>query len=245
MQILFDIVDLLQLQELWSRRPIITAFTRLERRQAMLPCPLDFNVDGLIPRLARLKGSAAWRHKKGNLTNDPARLAMRDLSEDYLNEMYPEVPSAPEARQSLFTSAYNHFIFAQYRAEADATSQMLSALAAVRQIDEAHCLDSQAFPRHGSSDWIPFDITDEIRGLDSRYRLSEPGTPAAYVIADDFWSLLVKASPGDVDAAINLRCPPDDTPAQASWRHDLTAMIEVAIAWNRSPSVVGLCYQTA
>src|SRR5690349_10881934 len=109
MQIILDVVDLLQLHEIWSRRPVVTAFTRLEGRQTALPCEVDFNVDQLLPRLARLKHSPTWRMNKANVTNDPARIPLRDLSEDYLSELYPEVDSAAVMRQALFTSAYNRF----------------------------------------------------------------------------------------------------------------------------------------
>jgi len=245
MQITLDIVDLLQLQEIWSRRPVVTAFTRLEGRQMALPCTVDFNVDQLLPRLARLKRSPAWRVNKANISADPARIPLRDLSEDYLNELYPEAESPSVMRQSLFNAAYSRFVIAHYRGDVDQTGRLLQALARVRQMAGESCLDADLLPRPGSPEWIPADITDEIRCLDERYDSAEPGLPATYVIADQFWLLLVKASPSELDESARLCCPDDDPTCSDSYRQALKILWQVAYAWNRSPSVVGLCYQVS
>src|SRR5215470_12603372 len=115
MQIHLDVVDLLQLHEVWSKRLIVTAFTRLEPRATPVSGLIDFNINELMPRLARLKHSEVWQIKSTNRDKDPARLPMSDLSEDYLSEMYPEAPSAADQRQFLFSSAYNRFVVAHYR----------------------------------------------------------------------------------------------------------------------------------
>jgi hypothetical protein len=245
MQITLDVVDLLQLQEVWSRRPVVTAFTRLEGRQAVLPCAVDFNVDHLLPRLARLKRSPVWRINKASVTTDPGRIPMRDLSEDYLNELFPEAESAAAMRQSLFISAYNRFVVAHYRADVGETCRTLHALARIRQIESARCLDNDLLPQQGSPEWIPVDITDEIRSLDERYHPAEPGLPAAYVIADQFWTLFVKATPEEFDASARLICVDQQEDCLDANRQALETMAQVAFAWNRSPSVVGLCYQVA
>jgi hypothetical protein len=244
MQIIFDVVDLLQLQEIWSRRPVVTAFTRLENRPTALPSPVDFNIDQLLPRLARLKRSPIWLlHSKKNPTNDPARIPMRDLSEVYLSELYPESPSGAEVRQSWFQSAYSRFVVAHYHGAVDQTQRVLGALARIRQIELDQCLDADQLPRHGSPEWIPADITDEIRALDERYNPVEVGLPATYVISDQFWPLLVKALPTEFEKAAQLCCSGDDPNCSEKSQQVLAAMSEVAFTWNRSPSVVGLCYQ--
>lgn len=243
MLINLDVVDILQLQEIWSRRPVVTAFTRLETRPTELPCAVDFNVDQLLPRLARLKRSPVWRVSKANLTNDPARIPMGNFSDEYLNELYPEADSAAVIRHQLFSSAYNRFVVAHYHAEVDHACQLLRCLTEVRHIDPEHCLDPEMLPGPGSPEWIPADITDEIRSLDARYEQSEPGLPATYIIADRFWTLLVKASSEELDAAAQLCCRDGDAACLDANRQSAEALAQVAFAWNRSPSVVGLCYQ--
>lgn len=238
MQLRLDIVDLLQLQEIWSRRPVVTAFTRLEGRPAAMPCSEDFNVDGLLPRLARLRLSPLWRVK--HLNNDPARVPLHDFSDAYLHELYPEGVSGAVIRQMLFVSAYNRFVMAHFRGEIERVCAIFRALVVVRQIDADDCLDSDIMPRKGSSEWIPADITDEIRSLDVRYNPAEPGLPAAYVVSDSFWSLLIKAEKDEFIQAARNSCGSSE---EANCMETLMAMAQVAYAWNRSPSVVGLCYQ--
>jgi hypothetical protein len=245
MQITLDVVDLLQLHEIWSRRPVVTAFTRLEGRQTVLPCEVDFNVDQFLPRLARLKHSPTWRMNKANMHNDPGRIPLRDLSEDYLIELYPEVDSPAAMRQSLFNSAYSRFVVAHYRADVELTRRNLQTLANVRQVASEYCLGEDMLPPPGSSEWIPADITDEIRGLDERYDPTEPGLPATYVVSDQFWPLLVKATAAELKAAERVGCAPDEIDCLAANRQALEILGRVAFAWNRSPSVVGLCYQVA
>ncbi len=238
MRLRLDIVDLLQLQEIWSRRPVVTAFTRLEGRPAAIPCGENFNVDGLLPRLARLKVSPLWRVK--HLNNDPARVPLHDFSNTHLHELYPEAESGASIRQMLFVSAYSRFVMAHFRGEIEQVCAVFRALAVVRQIDVDDCLDTDIMPRKGSSEWIPADITDEIRSLDVRYKSAEPGLPAAYVVSDSFWSLFVKAEKEDFIRAARNACGSSE---EASCMETLMAMAQVAYAWNRSPSVVGLCYQ--
>jgi hypothetical protein len=245
MLLILDIVDLLQLHELWGRRPIITAFTRLEQRQTALVCDMDFNVDGLLPRLSRLKNSPEWRSNRANLMSDPARIPMGSLSDEYLSVLYPEAQSPATARQALFLSTYNHFVVIQYRGSEQDVTGLLQSLAQVRAINPGSFLETDYLPRAGAAEWIPAEITDEIRSLDARYDASEVGTPAAYVVAEDFWTTLVKTAENDIERAVKQFCLRDDTPDAGECRSQLTALVDVAQAWNRSPSVVGLCYQVA
>jgi hypothetical protein len=245
MVIILDIVDLLQLHELWERRPIITAFTRLEQRQTALVCAMDFNVDSLLSRLSRLKGSPEWRSNRANLTSDPARIPMGGLTEEYLSVLYPEAGSPALARQALFMSAYNHFVVIQYRGGEQQVRGLLHTLTLVKGITPGHFLEANHLPRAGTAEWIPAEITDEIRSLDTRYEASEPGTPAAYVVSEDFWTMLVKTGEADIEQTVNQFCQGEYTPAASVCRQQLTALVEVAQTWNRSPSVVGLCYQVA
>ncbi len=245
MVIVLDIVDLLQLHELWGRRPIITAFTRLEQRQTALICTMDFNVDGLLPRLSRLKNSPEWRSNRANLTSEPARIPMGSLSEEYLSVLYPEAESPASTRQALFLSAYNHFVVIQYRGGEQQVRGLLGTLAQVRAIAPGDFLEPDNLPRAGAAEWIPAEITDEIRSLDKRYEAAEPGTPAAYVVSEDFWTTLVKMGETDIEQAVTQFCQNEAAPSAGDCRQQLTALVEVAQAWNRSPSVVGLCYQVA
>jgi hypothetical protein len=245
MQLTLDVVDLLQLQEIWSRRPVVTAFTRLEGRQMALPCAVDFNVDELLPRLARLKRSPIWRMNRANTTTDPARIPIGELSDDYLNELYPEADSGAAMRQSLFNAAYSRFVITYYRGDVGQTRDLFQAVARVRQIAPDACLDAGSLPRPGSPEWIPADITDEIRGLDERYDAAEPGLPATYVVGDQFWPLFVKATQEELDESARLCCANDNLTAYDPNRQALEILGQVAYAWNRSPSVVGLCYQVS
>jgi hypothetical protein len=99
-------------------------------------------------------------------------------------------------------------------------------------------LDANNLPRPGSQDWIPPDITDDIRCLDDRYDSSQPGAPATYVIAEPFWTLLVKATPQELDAAAGM-----ESETWKGKREALSQMVDASQMWSRSPSVVGLCYQ--
>lgn len=238
MRLIIDIVDLLQLQEIWSWRPVVVAFSRLERRAPTLYSgPLRFELAELAPRLSRLRQSPASQQARH--TDDPARLPLRDLSDTDLGHLYPEA-EADGLRQSLFFAAYRCFVVAQYQGLVQPTGALLRALTRTRRLDADDYLDVYALPRQGSPDWIPADITDEVRSLDTRYQPTEPATPAAYVIADPFWSLLVKADNSDLDAAARLV---SGAAAPESCRQQLDRLLEVAQMWHRSPSVVGLCYQ--
>lgn len=243
MQIALDVVDLLQLQEIWSKRPIVMAFTRLEDRPAAVLSPINFSIEELLPRLARLKQSSAWQVKSKHLNADPARVPLADFSEAYFSEMYPEASSPAEQRQSLFNSVYARFIVAHYRGSVEQTGAALQTLARVRDMEQEERLGEDALPLPGSPEWIPFNITDEIRGLDERYDPIEPGTPAAYVVSDQFWPLLVKVLPAEIEETVRIQCSPDKMEFAEPLHQALLAMTEIAYTWNRSPSVVGLCYQ--
>lgn len=239
MQISLDVVDLWQLREIWSKRPIVTAFTRLQERPPALPSVIDFDLDDLMPRLARLKNSAIWRAKEAN--RDPARLPMGEISEAYMVELYPEAPSFGEQRQQLFTAAYARYVIAHYRSSTAPLQELLSTLVEVRN-PESVCLDTDRLPLPGAAVWIPADITDEIRGLDTRYDPAEPGAPAAYVVAEDFWLLLAKATDDELDDTVKMYCRNSESASADLLRRELSTLYEVAHSWNRSPSVVGLCY---
>jgi hypothetical protein len=233
-QIIFDVVDLLQLQEVWSRRPLLIASSRLERREPAIPCAVNFSMELLVPRLARLKISAAWQ-RRGRLSDDPARIPLGSMPEECLSQLFPET-GEDASRHSVFYSAYSRFVFARYQGDITETAGLLGELNRLRGIEDS--LDKHNLPLPGSQDWIPPDITDDIRGLDRRYDSSQPGAPATYVIAEPFWTLLVKATPQELDAAAGLHV--------TNWsekRDALAQMVDVSQMWSRSPSVVGLCYQ--
>jgi hypothetical protein len=233
-QIIFDVVDLLQLQEVWSRRPLIIASSRLERRETAVPCAVDFSMESLVPRLARLKVSPAWQ-QRGRLSDDPARVPLGSMPEECLSQLFPE-GGADAARQSIFYSAYSRFVFARYEGDIIETASLLGELNRLRGLDNS--LDANNLPRPGSQDWIPPDITDDIRCLDDRYDSSQPGAPATYVIAEPFWTLLVKATPQELDAAAGM-----ESETWKGKREALSQMVDASQMWSRSPSVVGLCYQ--
>jgi hypothetical protein len=247
MKTVFDVVDLLQLQEIWVRSPIAQAYARLERRQPMLPGPLDFRLMWLMPRLGQLRNSPAWQTNQMEKHSDPAQVPLCAMTDAYLEVLYPDEGSAAEIRRQLFLSAYNHFVVAQYQGETAQTCALLRALADTRSVDLGDCLNSVNEPLEGSNFWIPVDLTDEIRSLDSRYDSGSVDTPAAYVIAEPFWTLLVKASAQDIQEAITHYVRASDTArADVLFVHaqqQLMQLIEVAHDWNRSSSVVGLYYQ--
>ncbi len=244
MKTVFDVVDLLQLREIWVRRPIVLAFSRLEQNHTALPCEMNFSIKWLTPRLAVLRNSTAWRHNKLEQIKDPAQLPMCELSDEYLSILYPEVESPAGLRQSLFQSAYNHFVITQYQGDTTQTQGLLRALATARSFVLSSCFNSDHSPLEGSNTWIPIDMVDEIRSMDGRYKIDEINTPATYVISDDFWPLLVKAQAEDVERAAALYCQEDPSQIVGECTQRLNNMAELARAWNRSPSVVGLYYQT-
>jgi hypothetical protein len=244
MRISLDVVDLLQLQEIWSRRPIITAFTRLETRPTLRPSTTNFTVEDLIPRLSRLKRSSAWLSRRNTPTlSDPARIPLGDLSDEYLLELYPEVESPVAKRYSLFLSVYNCYLVAHYERSVIHTAAALQLLARVRRFEGGNILDSAHLPAEGSPEWIPLNITDEIRSLDDRYDSAEPGAPATYVVAEEFWPLLLKAAPEDVDSAAQLAMESSEPTFCEAVRDALNELTTLAHTWYRSPSVVGLAYQ--
>lgn len=243
MRLCLDVVDLLQLQEIWSSRPIVTAFSRLEGRPTLYPLTDQFGVDDLIPRLSRLKRSPAWLARRSNLLlDDPARIPLGDLPDDYLMEMYPDAASPINKRASLFASAYTCYLVADYKQAAAHTALALELLARVRHIDTANRLTASHLPAEGSPEWIPLSITDEIRGLDDRYDAAEPGSPAAYVVAEDFWTLLLKAEAGHIDAVSELALEMADPALCGVLGGLLRQLTALAHIWYRSPSLVALCY---
>jgi len=243
MKTVFDVVDLLQLQEIWVRRPIVLAFSRLEQNRTVLPCEMNFSIKWLTSRLALLRNSTVWRHNKLEQITDPAQLPMCKLSDEYLAILYPDAESPVALRQSLFQSVYNHFVIMQYVADTAQTLGLLRALAHVRSFTQLSCFNDDNSPLEGSNTWIPVDLVDEIRSMDGRYRIDEINTPATYVISDDFWPLLVKALPEDVNRAVELYCQEEPSQIIGDCTRRLNELAELARAWNRSPSVVGLYYQ--
>lgn len=244
MKTVFDVVDLLQLQEMWVRRPIVLAFSRLEQNRTALPCEMNFSIKWLTPRLAALRNSTAWRHNKLEQITDPAQLPMCEFSDEYLNVLYADTESPAALRQSLFQSVYNHFVIMQYQGDAAQTQGLLWALAAARSFSLSSYFNDDDSPLEGSSTWIPVDIVDEIRSMDGRYKIDEVNTPATYVISDDFWPLLVKAQPEEIDRAATIYCQENPSYIVGECMRRLNDLAELARAWNRSPSVVGLYYQT-
>jgi hypothetical protein len=241
MQLVLDIVDLLQLDEIWSRRPVVTAFTRLDERPDYLNYQFNFQIEDLMPRLSRLKRSEVWRLARRNPADDPARIPLGTLSSELLDELYPPADGANQ-RQTLFQGVYSRYVLAHYRGQAQQSGDLLRALAGVRYWDIDRCLDSVGVPREGSAEWIPAGITDEIRSLDCRYNPAEPGLPAAFVVGEDFWNLFLKVAPAELQSAAACLAP-DDLTMQAACVGLLQQMADVALMWHRSPSVVGLCYQ--
>ena len=236
----FDIVDLLQLQEIWVRQPITRAYSRLERRQTALDCPIQFDLKALMPRLGILRNSSTWRLNKLETSKDPAQMPMCALVDGYLEVLFPDRVAA-QARQELFLSVYNHFVVSQYRGDHVQTCRLLKAMADVRAVEAGRCLSEENLPVEGSSYWIPVDLTDEIRSLDTRYQGAKPDTPAAFVVSDDFWLLLVKATEDEIETAAQQDC--FDPACVRQNRVQLQQLVRLAQDWNRSSSVVGLYYQ--
>jgi hypothetical protein len=156
MKIVFDVVDLLQLQEIWVRRPIAQAYTRLERRQTTLPCPVDFQLKNLMPRLGQLRNSSAWQANRLERRNDPAQLPMCALTDAYLEILFPDMPSPALARQRLFLSVYNHFVVVQHTGDEVETRALLRLLAQARSVDAQDYLSDFNLPLEGSNFWMKF-----------------------------------------------------------------------------------------
>ena len=240
MQAVFDVVDLLQLQEIWVRRPIAQAYSRLERRQSILSCPFDFSVKALMPRLGQLRNSSAWQLNALEKRPDPAQVPMCAFTDAYLEVLFPDdVPS--DARRKLFLSVYNHFVVSQYRGDLKQTCALIKKLAEIRTVEPERCLDESDQPLVGSDYWIPVDLTDEIRALDDRYQSFKPDLPATYVVSDDFWPLLVKATNEEINRVVEAYC--EDSTCADDCTMRLKKLVDVARDWNRSSSVVGLYYQ--
>ncbi len=242
MKMVFDVADLLQLQEIWVRLPIAQAYSRLERRQSLLPCPMDFNLKQLMPQIGRLRSSSAWRGNHLEKRSDPAQVPMCALTDAYLEVLFPEQSPPDRTRQQLFLSVYYHFVVAQYQGDLELTAALLSQLAKVRAVDD--CLDSEALPIAGSNYWIPIDLTDEIRSLDVRYDGDLPDTPATYVVADEFWPLLLKVNSDEVMTVAAQYCLESVSGCIDDCKQRLNQLGELAYNWNRTSSVVGLYYQT-
>ena len=195
-----------------------------------------------MPRLMRLKTSVLWRANNPTPGADPARRSMGSLTDEYLLELYPDSAEAVALRQQLFMGAYSRFVIARFRDNATRMCAFFKALATIRDAEEH--LTHYGLPIAGAEEWIPAEITDEIRSLDSRYSIHEPGTPAAYVVDEPFWVMVVKASAQDIDSAIDRCLPQSNSQSDADDLRAICASLsEVAQTWTRSPSVVGLCYQ--
>lgn len=244
MATVFDVVDLLQLQEIWVRRPIAQAFSRLERRQTELPCPFEFRLKWLMPRLGQLRNSAVWQTSRRETHTDPAQMPMCAFNDSYLEVLYPESASPAQVRRQLFLSVYNHFVISQYQGDAAQTAGLLRALAMIRSVTPGDFMNEDHAPLAGSNFWIPVDLTDEVRALDTRYDSSQPDTPSAYVISESFWPLLVKATPADLQAAAMAYCEGANPSCMDDCLMRLRQLAELAHDWNRSSSVVGLYYQS-
>src|SRR5690606_33570165 len=145
------------------RRPILMAFSRLENRETTFPCALDLSVSWLQPRLAQLRSTTRWQFNKLEMIRDPAQVPMSDLSETYLEILYPEAESPLAARQALFNAVYQHFIVTRCQISRDLAQTLLEQLAEVRAVQPEECLNPENLPLEGSNFWIPADLTDEIR----------------------------------------------------------------------------------
>jgi hypothetical protein len=245
MQISLDVVDLLQLREVWIRLPIIVAYSRLAERTGAMADPTVFAVDELVVRLARLRHSVVWLADPATRGSDPARLPFADLTDEYLAELFPEAESPAAQRWNLFQAIYKRFVVAYCRDSSAMTIDAFRLLARVRQFDFHEVVDSSLLPREGSLEWIPAEIADPIRRLDRRYQADEEESPATYVVSDDFWPLIAKSTAEDIAAATALWHDPADDQRAPRMQDMLTRLVDVAVMWQRSPSVVGLCYQLA
>jgi hypothetical protein len=247
MKTVFDVVDLLQLQEIWVRSPIAQAYARLERRQSAYPCPMEFRLMWLMPRLGQLRNSPAWQTNQLEKRSDPAQVPLCAMTDAYLEVLFPEGVAAAQTRQRLFLSVYNHFVVSQFQGDSGETCGLLRALSDVRAPGSNDYLNQANQPLEGSSFWIPVDLTDEIRALDSRYQGDRADTPATYVINETFWPLLVKSTAQDIQAAaaryVHDSKLPDTDVHEAHSQRQLWRLVELAHDWNRSSSVVGLYYQ--
>jgi hypothetical protein len=243
MKTVFDVVDLLQLQEVWVRQPIVQAYARLERRRTALPCFVEFDIQDLMPRLERLRRSPAWHTNRLEKHSDPSQMPLCALTDAYLEVLFPDSVSPSQIRRQLFLSVYNHFVVAQYSDDANRTCDLLTTLAEIRAVDPEECLGMDNLPLAGSTFWIPVDLTDEIRALDARYDSGRPDTPAAYVVAEPFWMFMAKVTPADVVAAATRYTAGSARPPIEEIAADLQRLVDVACDWNRISSVVGLCYQ--
>lgn len=236
MQTVIDIVDMLQLQETWVRLPVVRAFGRLSQRESLVEGDMTFSSEWLQGRLYDLRRLAAQGWHRRGLLADPSTIPLGDLSDGFIRVLYPEIDSPAVARQRLFHAVYHRYVMRRYAGAPGMMGEALGTLVPLLSVQTPDCLNAEAAPQEGSSFWIPPDLTDEIRLLDSRHDISEPGTPAAYVIADAFWEMLVKVTTSQIDAAADC-CEGDEA------RECLQHLVEIALLWSRSPSVVGLCYQ--
>jgi hypothetical protein len=247
MKTVFDVVDLLQLMEIWVRSPIAQAYARLERRESTLSTPMEFRLMWLMPRLGQLRNSPAWQTNQLEKRSDPAQVPLCAMTDAYLEVLFPDETSVAEVRRRLFLSVYNHFVVAQYQGEQEQTCGLLRALVDVRSAGSGDYLNNANQPLEGSNFWIPVDLTDEIRSLDSRYDGNSVDTPSAYVISETFWPLLVKSTSEEIGAAAAqyMTASLGDTNPVYTERcaSQLRRLVELARDWNRSSSVVGLYYQ--
>ncbi|MBZ0297621.1 MAG: hypothetical protein K8L99_34005 [Anaerolineae bacterium] len=243
MQTVIDVVDLLQLQETWVRLPIVVAFSRLSQRESIASEEMGFSVEWLQMRLMELRRSFRQDFHRKGVIMDPSKIALSDLSDSYIQVLYPDEESPDVARSHLFDAVYRRYVVERYQGEREYTCDLLRALAQLRPVETEDCLNDRALPEEGSSFWIPADLTDEIRSLDSRYDETEPNTPAAYVIADAFWEMLAKANEEEIEQVTIKYAQANVAVDAVECQRQLTGLVNIAQMWARSPSVVGLYYQ--
>lgn len=245
-QIYFDVVDLLQVYEVWVRLPLVKVIPRMEHRQTLHPTPFQFESAALVSGLSALRRSASWqRSPLAKASTDPGLLAFCQLSEEMLQALFPQLTALEthlSLQQALFHCVYQHYLVDRYTGAVQETQQLLQALSVIRAINTEEYFRPDGEPKEGSDYWIPVDLTDEVRALDTRYDSSAANTPAAYVVDEGFWHLLLKADSNEIDATVWHYCQMDQA-ASEDCAERLRQLVSVAHNWYRSPSVVGLYYQ--
>lgn len=242
----FDVVDLLQVYEVWVRLPITKVVPRMEHRQTAYTPPFQFESAALTSGLSALRRSASWqRSPLARSTTDPGLLPFCQLSEDMLTTVFPDLESPLPLQQALFHCVYQHYLVDRYTGAVQETQQILQSLSAIRAINTDEFFRAEGEPKEGSDYWIPVDLTDEVRALDARYNSALANTPATYVVDESFWHLLLKADSNEIDATVWHYCQSNPLAQSASedCARQLRQLVNVAHNWYRSPSVVGLYYQ--
>lgn len=245
-QIYFDVVDLLQVYEIWVRLPIAKVVPRMEHRQTAYTPPFQFETAALATGLSALRRSASWqRSPLAKATTDPGLLPFCRLTEDMLSTVFPQLQTHLPLQQALFHCVYQHYLVDRFTGAIQETQQLLQSLSAIRASSLEEFFRGDGEPKEGSDYWIPVDLTDEVRALDVRYDSSAVNTPAAYVVDESFWHLLLKADSNEIDATVWHYSQQNPLPQAASeaCAKQLRHLVSVAHNWYRSPSVVGLYYQ--